>query len=130
MFGKVSLIAGILSVSAVMMSGASHAGDVRGAFRIGDLKIIVGPDLHYKKNRRGYHEPRKRCVAVARRRGGVGRRIHRIKGVGAGPRACRKAMARCWRRLDNLKATGRNPFASCVVHRRIINGKGSRRAYY
>lgn len=57
------------------------------------------------------------CVAVARTRGGYGRRLP-IRAEGHGRRACRKAMRRCNRRLDFRQSTGRNPYAACVVARR------------
>ncbi len=57
------------------------------------------------------------CVAVARTRGGYGRRLG-IRAEGHGRRACRKAMRRCNRRLDFRQSTGRNPYAACVVARR------------
>ena len=54
------------------------------------------------------------CTAVARRRGGYGRRIG-ISGHARGFRACRRAMRRCHRELRFRQSTGRNPFAACVV---------------
>ena len=58
-----------------------------------------------------------RCVAVARRGGGFGRRIG-IRAEGYGRRACRKAMRRCNRQLDYRQSFGRNPYAACVIARR------------
>lgn len=59
-----------------------------------------------------------RCVAVARRRGGRGRPIHLTRSKAFGPRACRKAMRRCLRKLSFRHAVGRNPYAACIVARR------------
>ncbi len=64
------------------------------------------------------------CVAVARRGGGYGRPIRATRRVGTGFRmrkACRRAMRKCIRALDRRQAHGRNPFAACVIVRRIPN---------
>lgn len=59
--------------------------------------------------------PRRGCFAVARRAGGEGRRLRGISGEGFGRRACRKALNRCDRKLARRQASGRNPYARCVV---------------
>jgi len=125
MFGRLSLVAAVFSLSSVMASGVSQAADVRGTVRIGDVRIVIGPGLK-RHHPYAHYKPERRCVAVARRGGGAGRRIHRIKGVGFGRRACRKAMNQCWRKLDRRQARGRNPYASCVVHRRFVSYRGPR----
>jgi len=59
-----------------------------------------------------------RCVAVARRGRGYGRRIG-IRAEGFGRRVCRKAVRRCENRLYNQRQSrGRNPYATCVVAHR------------
>lgn len=65
--------------------------------------------------RRGYRAVDNGCRAVARTRGGNGKRIYGISGEGFGRRACRKAMRRCNIKLDRRQAYGRNPYAACVV---------------
>lgn len=55
------------------------------------------------------------CTAVARRANGNGRVIRGIYGEGYGRRACRKALNRCENRLSYRQASGRNPYARCVV---------------
>jgi len=62
------------------------------------------------------------CVAVAKRGGGYGTRIHRTRRVGTAHRmrrACRRALRKCDIALDRRQAHGLNPFAACVVVRRI-----------
>ncbi len=64
-------------------------------------------------NNRGFS-----CVAAAKTRGGYGRRIPGIRGERYGNRACQRAMNECRQELRHRKASGRNPFARCVVVRR------------
>ncbi|MEO1543367.1 MAG: hypothetical protein AAFR75_05025 [Pseudomonadota bacterium] len=54
------------------------------------------------------------CHAVARTRGGSGRNIG-IKGIARGGNSCRKAMRKCRQKLSYRKASGRNPYAACVI---------------
>ncbi|MEL6748099.1 MAG: hypothetical protein AAGF32_01710 [Pseudomonadota bacterium] len=68
---------------------------------------------------------RRRCVAVARTRGGRGRAIRSTRRAANGRRACRRAFRRCDRALARRQANGRNPFARCVV--RAVRGGGHRR---
>ena len=71
-----------------------------------------GPRRVFNGRRHNYF-----CVAVARTRGGYGRRLG-IRTEGFGRRACRKAMRRCNNRLDIRQSRGRNPFAACTIARR------------
>lgn len=64
----------------------------------------------------------RKCVAVAKRGAGYGRPIRTTRRVGHAyklRKACRRAMRKCIRALDHRQAHGRNPFAACVVVRRI-----------
>ncbi len=84
-------------------------------------RVINEPRVHVRHYgpRRGFNGRRHNnfCVAVARTRGGFGRRLG-IRAEGFGRRACRKAMRRCNNRLDIRQSRGRNPFAACRVARR------------
>lgn len=59
-----------------------------------------------------------RCVAVAKRRFGLGMRIPGTRAERFGPEACQRARRACGRDLRALKRRGRNPNAACVVVRR------------
>ena len=122
-FGLVAALAFLLSLTGVSLSHAD--GGIQGAVKIGGLTIIIGPkgpSIHsHKHPYKAYRHPARKCVAVARKRRGTGKRIRHIRAVGFGRGACRKAMVRCWQQLDDLQATGRNPFASCVVRRRVAH---------
>lgn len=86
---------------------------------ISAARVLASESRRGYRNR-GYRERRRfdrSCVAVARRRGGYGRRIG-IRAEGYGRRACQKAMRRCSRQLGFRKSRGRNPFAACVIARR------------
>jgi len=65
------------------------------------------------KKRKGF-----KCVAAAKTRAGYGRRIPGIRGKKFGHKACQRAMRECRRELRHRKASGRNPFARCVVVKR------------
>ncbi len=71
---------------------------------------------HYRR-----HGHRIKCVAAGKRRGGYGRRIPGVRGVGFGrPRAaCRRARRHCREILGYRQARGWNPYARCVVVRRV-----------
>jgi len=118
-FGLVAALAFLLSLTGVSLS---HADGIHGAVKIGGLTIIIGPKGHpippHNHPHKLHRDPARKCVAVARTRRGTGKRIRHIRAAGFGRGACRKAMVRCWQQLDDLQATGRNPFASCVVRRR------------
>lgn len=58
------------------------------------------------------------CVAAAKTRGGFGHLIPGIRGERFGGNACQRAMNECRHELRHRKASGRNPFARCVVVRR------------
>ena len=94
---------------------------VRRAIGIVASRVINEPRVIWRDYgpRRGFRGRRFNdfCVAVARTRGGWGRRIG-IRAEGYGRRACRKAMRRCNRRLDFRQSRGRNPFAACTIARR------------
>ena len=84
-------------------------------------KIIV---IHNNRNKRFNKRFNNRfnnhfsCVAAAKTRGGFGHRIPGIRGERHGGNACQRAMNECRRELRHRKASGRNPFARCVVVRR------------
>ncbi|MCH9808337.1 MAG: hypothetical protein K0U74_11445 [Alphaproteobacteria bacterium] len=85
----------------------------------------------YKKSNKGYfptgpfakyfgygkkrYNGKGKCVAAAKTRGGFGKRLIGIKGKKWGHRACKRAMKKCRRQLGHHKASGRNPFARCVI---------------
>ncbi len=93
-------------------------------------KIVIAHSSHriskdhrpYRHNYRAQYAPRFKCVAVGKRRGGYGRRIPGIRAVARGGyrKSCRRALRRCRVKLNYRKARGRNPFASCVVARRVV----------
>lgn len=60
-----------------------------------------------------------RCVAVAKRRGGKGKRIQNTRFSRIGSRACVRAMRACKNKLNARKRRGMNPYAACVVTRRF-----------
>lgn len=55
------------------------------------------------------------CVAAAKSRAGFGKRLIGIKGKKYGAHACDRAMNECRRELKFRKASGRNPYARCVI---------------
>lgn len=71
---------------------------------------------HWGKGKR--HWGRRSCYAAAKRRGGYGKRLWGIGGKAYGRHACDRAMYECRRELRHRKASGRNPFARCVIVRR------------
>ncbi len=89
--------------------------DRRNGWRYSDRRWYYGP-----RGRRFVRGPfYRKCVAVAKRRAGFGRRIRGIRGVARGFRACRIALRECRSELRYLKSFGRNPFARCVVVGRL-----------
>ena len=115
------LVAAVVALGSVLATSPSQAADVGASLRFGDFAVAVRSDRGYRGPRRHWDRPlmHRRCVAVARRAGGMGRRIRGIRGVAFGPRSCRRAMRKCWRKLDYRQSFGRNPYASCVVARRF-----------
>ena len=126
MFRKLSLVAALLALTPMVMAGAAQA---HGRDRVIEKDIILEKnfprgriEVFYRGFRdriynRWYGAGPLRCVAVAKKRRGYGKRIRSTRSVnfGRGWRACRRAMRSCREKLSYRQARGRNPRATCVV---------------
>lgn len=121
MIKKLSKFVVLAATCAVTAVGAAHADGISAKVKIGDLKIKIGPERD-KVRRKEVSAPAFRCVSVARRKGGTGKRVEDIRGVANGSdrrNVCRQAVKRCNNQLDRRKASGKNRAAECVVARRV-----------
>lgn len=130
--GKLALAAALILLNTLMFANVAHADRVKARVKIGDVKVSVGSGhgkaRHYRRDHRNNQKSVHRnsafkCIAVARRRGGHGRRVQNIMGtaVGSNRRSCRQAaLRRCYAKLKWRQKAGRNRAAECVIERRVV----------